>query len=59
MPLGQDWSHGESEKGTYVLEGSIPLEKDGQGLEYELGGGGLSHEAEAGVGRQLHEMDTR
>ena len=59
VPLGQDSSHGEGEKGTFVFKGSIPPEKDREGLEYELGGEGLSHEAEAGNGRQLHEMDTR
>lgn len=33
VPLGQDSSHGEGEKGTYVLEGSDLLEKDGPGLK--------------------------
>ena len=58
MPPGQDISPEKSEKGKYDFETPVPLEKDGHSLGYELGGEGLPHEADAGVGRHLREMDA-
>lgn len=58
VPLAQDISHKESEKGAYGSETHVPHEKDGQGLGYELGGEGLPHEADAGIGMPIREMDA-
>ncbi len=57
VPSEQDLGHVQNEKETYAFEDPAPLEKDGQGLDHELGGIGLSHEIEAGDGRPLPELE--
>ena len=58
VPPDQHISHEEGVKEKDGFEISVPVEKDGQGLGYELGGEGLPHEFEAGVGRHIREMDA-
>ena len=57
---GQNPMHKENDKTSSAFEISAPLsaplEKDGHGINDEIGGDGLSHEI--GAGEQLHEMDA-